>query len=133
MLKTVLAAAVVTLLTGAANATSYGYGGGYDVSVYQPDFVITAYYDAYYSYDSWGEFCYTDMGLVGPGEAMPLGADCSVWTPYGELSGYVTQASDYGYYCRTQYGDVGPSPLMAVGSWCIVNTSYGEVHGYIIG
>jgi hypothetical protein len=133
MLKTtVLAAAVATLMTGSAFATSYSEG--YDVYIYQPDFRITAYYDAYYSYDAWGEYCYTNMGLIGPGASMPVGADCSVWTPYGELYGEVTQASgNWGTWCRTGYGDAGPAPVMLVGSWCVVRTSYGEIHGYVIG
>jgi hypothetical protein len=137
MLKTtVLAAAVATMFTGSAFATSYGndYGHGYDVTVYQPDYVITAYYDTYYDYDQWGEYCYTNMGLIGPGDSAPIGADCSVWTPYGEVWGTIAQPyDDWGYYCRTAYGDAGPAPVMLVGSWCIVNTSYGEIHGYVIG
>ena len=132
MLKTtVLAAAVATLFTGSAFATSYSEG--YDIDVYQPDYVITAYYDTDYDYDEWGEYCSTDMGLIGPGDAAPVGAQCKVWTPYGEVWGYIAQPSgDWGYYCRTPYGDAGPAPTMLVGSWCVVNTYYGEVHGYII-
>ena len=132
MLKTtVLAAAVATMFTGSAFATSYG--SDYDLYIYQPEHVITADYDAYDEYDAWGEYCYTKMGLIGPGPSMPIGADCSVWTPYGDVYGEVTQASgDWGTYCRTSYGDAGPSAVMPVGNWCVVRTSYGDIHGYII-